>query len=233
MNERYYFGVNGQSIGPLDEHAIRGHIEKGDITRQTLVWRKDMDNWRPLAEISELMAAFGDLLATPPPLPTQADSPATPPPLPGSSGPKAAGKQDPTDPKYEVPAGLSGLNAAAYRFVFWLYRPWRNRPSRVREYVRENPDRAVPVAGISIVGLFFLFVFAISPMLEIEEPAPPVSQQMPQPSWSVGTNPYQPMLDAQRYSQSVIEDVYRDSRDSFDRQSETYRRGTYDWYGRD
>lgn len=242
MLQTYYFGINGESIGPLDELAIRARVQQGRITRQTLAWCKAMDRWRPLSEIPELFAALEGLLTEadgPPPLPTAATSQDVPPPLPTppsatSHAEKPSG--DPMEPTYQIPQGLGSLEAMAYHLVFWLYRPWRNRPSHVREFVRQDPKRAVPVAAGTLVVLFFVFCLAVCPIAQTMDnpPAVPGGQQaMPAPAFGGGPNVYRPMIEAQRYNQNVIDDVYRYSRDSFDRQTETYKQGTYDWYKKD
>lgn len=50
----WYFGENGQQIGPLDEAAVRQAIQQGRVTRQTLVWREGMEHWTPFAAVPEL-----------------------------------------------------------------------------------------------------------------------------------------------------------------------------------
>ena len=50
----WYFGEQGQQIGPLDDAAIRHAIQYGRVTMQTLVWREGMSQWVPLAAVPEL-----------------------------------------------------------------------------------------------------------------------------------------------------------------------------------
>ena len=50
----WYFGENGQQIGPLDEPAFQQAIQQGRVTRQTLVWREGMAQWVPFAAVPEL-----------------------------------------------------------------------------------------------------------------------------------------------------------------------------------
>lgn len=53
----WYYGENGQQIGPVDEGAIRVAMGDGRINLQTLVWREGMPNWQPLAQVAELSGA--------------------------------------------------------------------------------------------------------------------------------------------------------------------------------
>jgi len=240
MNQTYYFGIHGESVGPLDEPTIRSRIQEGAITKQTLAWCRSMDNWRPIEEIPELIETLGTLLAAaegPPPLPTAAVSSTTPPPLP-NNGAKAAGPamEDPMDPNYRVPPGLSSCGAAAYHLVFWLYRPWRKKPSRVREFVRQDPSRAVPVAALSLVALFLTFCVAVYPISEnLENPSPAGGQSQMPPGMVAGGGgiPYQALKDAQGYKQNVIDEVHHNNRESFNRRYKTYQDATYDWRHKD
>jgi len=241
MNQCYHFGINGETIGPLGQQAIGDRITEGTITPATLAWCASMDDWKPVGEIAELTEAFGEALAreaSPPPLPGASRSAASdPPPLPRNNGASAAGssKQDTSgdelDPSYQVPQDLNGVGAAAYHVVFWLFRPWRGRPSLVRRFVRENPKRALPVAAGTLLGLFVLFCFAVAPLVKAPEAASPGTPPQQAPAMvGGGRNIYQPIIDAQRDNARTIDDVYRYNRDSFDQQCETYRRANYDWY---
>jgi hypothetical protein len=50
----WYFGENGQQVGPVDEGSIRQAIQQGRVNLQTLVWREGMPDWLPLAQVEEL-----------------------------------------------------------------------------------------------------------------------------------------------------------------------------------
>lgn len=52
----WYYGENGQQIGPLDENAIRMAIGQGRLNQQTLVWREGMPSWTALANVPELFS---------------------------------------------------------------------------------------------------------------------------------------------------------------------------------
>jgi hypothetical protein len=87
---QFFFGINNETVGPLDEEAIRRRVSEGAITVHTLAWKQGQEGWMPVAEIPELMTAFGDVLSatTPPPLPGGA-----PPPLPSAGAASRAGRQ--------------------------------------------------------------------------------------------------------------------------------------------
>jgi hypothetical protein len=55
MNQ-WYYGSQGQQIGPVVEAELRRLIGTGVITRETMVWREGMAEWRMLAEVAELLA---------------------------------------------------------------------------------------------------------------------------------------------------------------------------------
>lgn len=50
----WYYGENGQQIGPLEESAIREAIRDGKVTPDMLVWREGMAIWQPLLQVPEL-----------------------------------------------------------------------------------------------------------------------------------------------------------------------------------
>ena len=54
----WYYGENGQQLGPMDESAIRTAMSDGRVTPQTLVWRDGMPNWQPLAQVPELSGSY-------------------------------------------------------------------------------------------------------------------------------------------------------------------------------
>ncbi|MFW6171695.1 MAG: hypothetical protein ACODAD_14500, partial [Planctomycetota bacterium] len=118
-------------------------------------------------------------------------------------------------------------------------RPWRGRPSRVRAYIDEDPRRTVPVALALAVSLFLLLVLALSPFVSEDQgvpslgPAGPGESPRAMPPGAGSMEQWRIMRDAQRDTDRTLDDAYRYQRDSFDQQSETYRRGTYDWYGDD
>jgi len=79
--------------------------------------------------------------------------------------------------------------------------------------------------------LMFLFCLALASVFEAPDaPSRPQGPSGPAGPAVGGADVYRPMINAQRETDRIIDDVYRYNRDSFDQQSETYRRGNYDWY---
>jgi hypothetical protein len=54
MMNQWYYGMHGQQIGPVAESELRQLIAQGVVTRETMVWREGMAEWRAMAEVNEL-----------------------------------------------------------------------------------------------------------------------------------------------------------------------------------
>ncbi|MFA5260780.1 MAG: DUF4339 domain-containing protein [Candidatus Omnitrophota bacterium] len=200
LKKRYFFGIDHQEVGPLKEDSIKQKIMEGKITEETFVWCNGMKEWQTLDEVPELKEAFGSLLEEymkPPPLPKTPPLKPAPPPLPkrAASAETASRAKEPSAktaaPSGAEPEGLSPLNAAAYRFVMWGYRP--GRPSFVQDYVRKDPRRAVLVAALSILILVLMLglTFMTIPS-SMEDGNMQVRQQAyPQPSPGQGGGDWQ------------------------------------------
>lgn len=244
LSKNYFFGIGGKVVGPLDEKEIGRLIAEGIVNANTLAWCVGQARWEPVGAIEELQQAFGPLLeGQQVGAATASTSPDVPPPLPEDQTVAST----PLSHKAKVQANtghLTPLQSAAYSMVCWLYRPWRGRRSIIREFVDQDPTRAVPVAIGTMVVLGILFVMTIGAMFPPEEPSRSLPSQptagantlgantvgaMP-PGGQLSPNVFLPMIRAQQDINNTIDDVYRYNRDSFDRQCETYRRGTYDWY---
>jgi len=65
-NVRYYVGENGKKAGPFAKDTIVGYMKKGAITKETLMWKEGMDEWKTAGSFTEFAALFK---TTPPPLP--------------------------------------------------------------------------------------------------------------------------------------------------------------------
>lgn len=48
---QWYYAVEGQQRGPVEETALRGLYERGEIGPDTLVWTVGQDAWRPVREL--------------------------------------------------------------------------------------------------------------------------------------------------------------------------------------
>jgi hypothetical protein len=234
------FVIHQQASEFYNAEAVRKLIEVRMVGPDTLAWSAGLPDWKPLRDIPELAAM----------LPKTAESAAPPdhPPIPAAAaaasiGPAGAPPVPPgTPPPVSTLPSAAGVGGnpwedRAKAFVFWFFRPWKGRPSKVRAFVEENPRRAIPVAVAVIVGLLVLLSIALEPF-ESESGggggggyggggammgARGGGNTMQ--NWNI-------MRDAQRHNDAVIDDVYRYNRDSFDQQSETYRRANYDWYNK-
>ena len=60
----WYYCLNNQRCGPVDEAAVKNLIAAGTVTRNTLVWQDGMDSWQPV--LATPLAAM--LPSGPPPL---------------------------------------------------------------------------------------------------------------------------------------------------------------------
>jgi membrane protease subunit (stomatin/prohibitin family) len=65
--QQWYFGVNGQNVGPLTMEVARQFVQMGQIKADTLAWTNGMGAWTPAAQIAALAGLFG--AGGPPPLP--------------------------------------------------------------------------------------------------------------------------------------------------------------------
>jgi len=47
---KWYYAINGERQGPVDENGLKERFGDGSINAQTLVWREGMAEWLPLAQ---------------------------------------------------------------------------------------------------------------------------------------------------------------------------------------
>jgi hypothetical protein len=50
----WYVGIENNPIGPIDLAYMRSQIVAGKVTGQSLVWREDLTDWKPLSSFDEL-----------------------------------------------------------------------------------------------------------------------------------------------------------------------------------
>ncbi len=231
MNEKYFFAIEGQKVGPLDEKSIQQRMLDGKISWETLSWRSGMDNWCPVKEIPELKDKFAELLdqkAVPPPLPENFSSfkESGPPPLPKKEEFNSAAGKDP------ITSGLSQFEASCYRVAKSCFRPCFGFQSPVGKMVEKNPRSAVPVmvGTVCLIGVIVWLAVSSSPQTTQQASAPAAQQQQAAQAGGDWRAQYQAVRSAQQFSDNVIDDVYKYKRDSQDRMDETYRRANYDWY---
>lgn len=99
----WYYVQNGQRVGPVGEDEVRSLIANGTIQRQTLVWKKGMQNWVQ-AGTTELAAWFS---STPPVPPAYA----------------AAAPAYPGSPTYAPTSQAAFYDPRSFR-TLWLWLVW-------------------------------------------------------------------------------------------------------------
>jgi len=65
--EEYYIAVDGKSTGPFNIEILKQMLLNGTFTKESLVWKKGMDEWKLAKEIESLQKVFNSL----PPIPPQ------------------------------------------------------------------------------------------------------------------------------------------------------------------
>ncbi|MBI5494510.1 MAG: SPFH domain-containing protein [Deltaproteobacteria bacterium] len=75
-SQQWFFGINGQNVGPLTLEVARQFAQMGQIRADSLCWTQGMGAWQPAAQVPALASLFGGA-GGPPPLP-----PSMPPPMP-------------------------------------------------------------------------------------------------------------------------------------------------------
>lgn len=63
---QYFTAPGGQQSGPFGVEALKGQIQAGTLTKETLVWTDGMAEWKPAGEVESVATLFS---AVPPPLP--------------------------------------------------------------------------------------------------------------------------------------------------------------------
>jgi membrane protease subunit (stomatin/prohibitin family) len=63
---QFYLALDGEQAGPFSAEVLRGYVQAGTLTRDTLVWRDGMPQWTHADEVPGVANLFG---AVPPPLP--------------------------------------------------------------------------------------------------------------------------------------------------------------------
>ncbi len=65
--QQWYFGINGQNVGPLTVEVAKQFVQMGQLKADTLAWTNGMGAWTPAGQVPQLAALFGG--GGPPPLP--------------------------------------------------------------------------------------------------------------------------------------------------------------------
>jgi hypothetical protein len=135
----YFVVIDGDKSGPHDLATLEAMAKAGGLAPEMLCWAAGWADWKAVSDVPDLAALL--TADGPPPVP---DAAPTPPPIPAAA-PVGDG----------APAGVVGV---CHQIVYWLFRPFRGKPSRVRAYVDEKPVRAVGI----VAGLAALVVVCLS-----------------------------------------------------------------------
>ena len=65
----YYLAISGKRQGPFNQNVIEQKVTNGEITDNTLVWKKGLRQWVKLGEMEDFQHLFDD--NCPPPIPTE------------------------------------------------------------------------------------------------------------------------------------------------------------------
>jgi len=68
--EQYYISLNGTNSGPFELEAMKEKIKKGELKRETSVWKEGMKEWAAASAVKEL-SSFLLPSAPPPPAPEE------------------------------------------------------------------------------------------------------------------------------------------------------------------
>lgn len=65
----YYIAIDGKSQGPFDIQTISQKIANGELSENTLAWKKGMNEWRKVSELADFKNLFS--ANCPPPIPQE------------------------------------------------------------------------------------------------------------------------------------------------------------------
>ncbi|MDF1656167.1 MAG: RDD family protein [Verrucomicrobiales bacterium] len=73
----FHISIDGQKEGPISQLKLGDWIESGKVSKETLGWHRDLDEWTPLGEIPALDIFFEkqETPVEPPPLPEESQKP--------------------------------------------------------------------------------------------------------------------------------------------------------------
>lgn len=70
-SEGWYAGIDGTPTGPMSAEELAKKVEAGAITRESLVWREGLDEWKPFRSFPELAELTAEAPAPPEPMPAE------------------------------------------------------------------------------------------------------------------------------------------------------------------
>ena len=144
----WYYTLNNQQVGPVDEAEIKKLVEAGSITHGTLVWTNGMANWLPVGQ-TPLASLLGSI---PPPVAK------------GYTAPAVYEKPEVTTLRklfmwfwislIGILLGGIGIIPAAILFFIIVRKAWKLVQ---HEGIRATPDQAV--SGCFIPGWNYYWMF--------------------------------------------------------------------------
>jgi arsenate reductase-like glutaredoxin family protein len=76
--ETWYISLNGQQSAPLKIAQVQEYIASGQVTLNTMIWRRGMEAWAKASSVPDIAMLIADDGSSPPPMPPQ--MPPGPPP---------------------------------------------------------------------------------------------------------------------------------------------------------
>lgn len=156
----WYYNINNQPTGPIDDAAMQNLVKSGAIAPTTLVWQEGMAQWQTLGMTA--LAPLAPVANTPPAAPMQAYQPTQVPNYGMVVKPAAMQIKEMNDMfmwywicliGILITAGLSAI-ASVVLFYIILYRSW----SLIQDgYARTTPGKAVGYLFIPFYNFYWMF----------------------------------------------------------------------------
>jgi hypothetical protein len=136
----WYYTVNNQPVGPIDEQKLSQLLASHTINANTLVWKEGMAEWKPLAqtELSKLLSGL--------PVPPMA--------APYVPNPESLLKTQEARNLYDLTKWYK-FCGFPYIFLFLLYKGWEAVPDNSRGL---KPWKAIGQLFIPLFNFYWLFV---------------------------------------------------------------------------
>ena len=156
----WYYNINNQPTGPIDDAAMQNLVKSGAIAPTTLVWQEGMAQWQTLGTTA--LAPLAPVANTPPAAPMQAYQPTQVPNYGMVVKPAATQIKEMNDMfmwywicliGILITAGLSAV-ASMVLFYIILYRAW----GLIQDgYARTTPGKAVGYLFIPFYNFYWMF----------------------------------------------------------------------------
>jgi len=155
MTQWYYASKNNEHQGPVDAATLRGKLERGELTTNTLVWREGMAEWQPLSAVEAQLAT-----AIPPIPDVDASAAHAPDTVAGTAAPQA--NPDHTASPYTAPASVLSVDddkvaSAGGEIVYAGF--WKRAAANMIDGLIINTVSTIlllilaPLFGIGLLGL--------------------------------------------------------------------------------